>query len=52
MFTIFGMVTFGLVTKFSRYVSLGSITGIIGFFIEFGNMGGLLDGFHLTIMNS
>ena len=35
MFTIFGMVTFGLVTKFSRYVSLGSITGIIGFFIEF-----------------
>ena len=28
-------VTFGLVTKFSRYVSLGSITGIIGFFIEF-----------------
>lgn len=25
----------GLVTKFSRYVSLGSITGIIGFFIEF-----------------
>lgn len=35
MFTIFGMLTFGIVTKLSRYVSLGSIIGIIGFFIEF-----------------
>ncbi len=35
MFTIFGILTFGIVTKLSRYVSLGSIIGIIGFFIEF-----------------
>ena len=35
MFTVFGMLTFGLVTKLSRYVSLGSIIGIIGFFVEF-----------------
>ena len=35
MFTIFGILTFGIVTKLSRYVSLGSIIGIIVFFIEF-----------------
>ena len=35
MFTILGILTFGIVTKLSRYVSLGSIIGIIGFFIEF-----------------
>ena len=35
MFTIFGILTFGIVTKLSRYVSLGSIVGIIGFLIEF-----------------
>ena len=35
MFTVFGILTFGLVTKLSRYVSLGSIIGIIGFFVEF-----------------
>lgn len=35
MFTVFGILTFGIVTKLSRYVSLGSIIGIIGFFIEF-----------------
>ena len=35
MFTIFGILTFGIVTKLSRYVSLRSIIGIIGFFIEF-----------------
>ena len=35
MCTIFGILTFGIVTKLSRYVSLGSIIGIIGFFIEF-----------------
>lgn len=35
MFTIFGILAFGIVTKLSRYVSLGSIIGIIGFFIEF-----------------
>ena len=39
MFTIFGILTFGIVTKLSRYVSLGSIIGIIGFFIEFGIWG-------------
>ena len=35
MFTILGILTFGIVTKLSRYVSLGYIIGIIGFFIEF-----------------
>ena len=35
MFTIFGILTFGIVTKLSRYESLGSIIGIIGYFIEF-----------------
>lgn len=39
MFTIFGILTFGIVTKLSRYVSLGSIIGIIGFFIEFVILG-------------
>ncbi len=34
MFTILGILTFGIVTKLSRYVSLGSIIGIIGFFID------------------
>lgn len=39
MFTILGILTFGIVTKLSRYVSLGSIIGIIGFFIEFVILG-------------
>lgn len=42
LFTIFGVSTFALVVIFSKYVSLGSLVGIAGFFIEFviwGQMG-------------
>ena len=35
MFTVFGILTFALVAKISRYVSLASLIGMAMFFVEF-----------------